>query len=95
MPDEEVYAFVNDLDRPISSYLYGRRMYETMVFWETASTEAEPTRLRALALTESDLDARRGAILVRHGEGDKRREVGMDSWAWDQVESWRADRTSA
>ena len=37
-PDEEVLAFVNDLERPIRTYLYGRRMYETMVFWETAST---------------------------------------------------------
>jgi integrase len=34
----------------------------------------------ALALTESDLDEARGAILVRHGKGDKRREVGMDQW---------------
>ncbi len=32
----------------------------------------------ALALTEADLDQRRGALLVRHGKGDKRREVGMD-----------------
>jgi dihydrofolate reductase len=38
-PDEEVHAFVNDLERPIGTYLYGRRMYETMRFWETASTE--------------------------------------------------------
>jgi RibD C-terminal domain len=38
MPEEEVHAFVNDLERPIGTYLYGRRMYETMVFWETAST---------------------------------------------------------
>jgi dihydrofolate reductase len=36
-PDDEVHAFVNDLERPIGTYLYGRRMYETMVFWETAS----------------------------------------------------------
>jgi dihydrofolate reductase len=36
-PDEEVHAFVNDLEREIGTYLYGRRMYETMVFWETAS----------------------------------------------------------
>src|SRR6188508_3167691 len=36
-PDEEVHAFVNELERPIGTYLYGRRMYETMVFWETAS----------------------------------------------------------
>jgi dihydrofolate reductase len=44
MPDGEVHAFVNDLERPIGTYLYGRRMYETMVFWETASTQGdEPT----------------------------------------------------
>ena len=41
MPDEELHAFVNDLERPIGTYLYGRRMYETMVFWETASAEAD------------------------------------------------------
>ena len=40
-PDEEVHACANDLERPIGTYLYGRRMYETMVFWETASTEAD------------------------------------------------------
>jgi dihydrofolate reductase len=40
-PDEEVHAFVNDLQRPMGTYLYGRRMYETMVFWETAGTEAD------------------------------------------------------
>jgi integrase len=42
----------------------------------------------ALALTESDLDLRRGAILVRHGKGGKRREVGMDRWAWEQLGPW-------
>jgi dihydrofolate reductase len=35
-PDSEVHAFVNDLERPIGTYLYGRRLYEVMVFWETA-----------------------------------------------------------
>ncbi len=34
-PDEEVFTFVNDLERPIGTYLYGRRMYETMAGWET------------------------------------------------------------
>jgi hypothetical protein len=48
-PDEEVFAVVNDLERPIGTYLYGRRMYETMVFWETASTEAEPAVIRDFA----------------------------------------------
>ncbi|MET0939074.1 MAG: dihydrofolate reductase family protein [Gaiellaceae bacterium] len=33
-PDEEVHAFVNDLERPVGTHLYGRRLYETMVFWE-------------------------------------------------------------
>lgn len=41
VPDEEVHGFVNDLERPIGTYLYGRRMYETMVFWETARAEAD------------------------------------------------------
>jgi dihydrofolate reductase len=40
-PDDEVHAFVNDLERPIGTYLYGRRIYETMVFWETMGTEAD------------------------------------------------------
>jgi dihydrofolate reductase len=35
-PDDEVLSFLNDLERPVGTYLYGRRMYETMVFWETA-----------------------------------------------------------
>jgi dihydrofolate reductase len=40
-PSDEVHAFVNDLERPIGTYLYGRRMYETMVFWETADAEGD------------------------------------------------------
>ena len=42
----------------------------------------------ALALTESDLDPRSGAVLVRAGKGGKRREVGMDRWAWEQLDPW-------
>jgi dihydrofolate reductase len=40
-PDDEVHAFVNDLERTVGTYLYGRRMYETMVYWETLSTGAD------------------------------------------------------
>ena len=41
VPDEEVHTFVNDLERPVGTYLYGRRMYEVMVSWETAHTLAD------------------------------------------------------
>jgi dihydrofolate reductase len=40
-PDEEVHAFVNDLERPIGTYLYGRRLYEVMFYWENAQTLAD------------------------------------------------------
>jgi dihydrofolate reductase len=40
-PSEEVHAFVNQLERSVGTYLYGRRMYETMVSWETAHTRPE------------------------------------------------------
>jgi site-specific recombinase XerD len=42
----------------------------------------------ALALAEVDLDRRRGAVLVRRGKGGRRREVGMDAWAWEELEPW-------
>jgi dihydrofolate reductase len=40
-PDEEVHAFVNDLERPVGTYLYGRRMYQVMRYWETAPTSGD------------------------------------------------------
>jgi dihydrofolate reductase len=49
-PDEEVHAFVNDLERPVGTYLYGRRMYETMVFWERPpDLAAQPWQVREFA----------------------------------------------
>ena len=42
----------------------------------------------ALDLAESDLDRQTGGILIRRGKGGKRREVGMDSWAWQQLDPW-------
>jgi site-specific recombinase XerD len=42
----------------------------------------------ALGLNESDLDHRRGALLVRRGKGGRRREVGMDEWAWEHLQRW-------
>jgi dihydrofolate reductase len=49
-PDDDVFRFINDLERPVGTYLYGRRMYETMVYWETASTDSDqPSVVRDFA----------------------------------------------
>jgi site-specific recombinase XerC len=47
---------------------------------------------QALALTEHDLDRRRGSILVRNGKGGRRCEVSTDEWAWEQLRRWLAAR---
>jgi site-specific recombinase XerD len=77
---------------------------EIIAVMRTAGTGADGVRLRALvvllwraglrigealALAETDLDVRRGAVLVRRGKGDKRREVGMDGWGWEQLAPWQ------
>jgi dihydrofolate reductase len=46
-PDETVHAYVNDLERGVGTYLYGRRMYEVMRYWDTASTDEEEPRVVA------------------------------------------------
>lgn len=48
-PDEEVHAFVNDLERPVGTYLFGRRMYETMAVWETLPLTGQPPAMRDFA----------------------------------------------
>jgi dihydrofolate reductase len=42
-PDEEYFGFINDLERPIGTYLYGRHMYEAMTYWETAPISDRPS----------------------------------------------------
>ena len=83
------------------------RVEEIIAVMRTAGTGRHGARIRALGvilwraglrinealtLAETDLEVRRGAILVRHGKGGKRREVGMDEWAWEHVEPWRVIR---
>ena len=46
----------------------------------------------ALALGERDLDPRRGSLLVRSGKGGRRREIGMDTWGWEQLQPWLVAR---
>ena len=48
----------------------------------------------ALALAETDLDSSRGAVIVRGGKGGRRREVGMDRWAFEQLRPWLELRTT-
>ncbi len=45
VPDDEVHSFINDLERPVAPYLYGRRMYATMVAWDTMNTRADQPRV--------------------------------------------------
>jgi site-specific recombinase XerD len=70
--------------RTVSERADGRRLRALIVLlWRAGLRISE-----ALALHESDLDRERGAVLVRRGKGGKRREVGMDRWAWEQLDSW-------
>lgn len=48
-PDEEVHTFINDLERPVGTYLYGRRMYEVMAAWETVPLADQPGYIRDFA----------------------------------------------
>jgi dihydrofolate reductase len=48
-PDEEVHAFVNELERPVGTHLLGRRMYEVMVYWETIDLTDQPPHIRDFA----------------------------------------------
>ena len=48
-PDEEVHGFVNDRQRPLGTYLYGRRVYEVMLAWETMRLDDEPPVIRDFA----------------------------------------------
>jgi dihydrofolate reductase len=48
-PDAEVHAFVNDLERPVGTYLLGRRMYEVMQVWDTMDVADEPAEMRDYA----------------------------------------------
>jgi hypothetical protein len=73
LDDDQRDAFVRHLDCVSMSQLLGR---------------AGPRISEALALQESDLDKSRGALLVRRGNGGKRREVGRDRWAWEQLDPW-------
>ena len=56
-PDGAVHAFVNELERPVGTYLYGRRMYEVMRFWAAPeASEGQPTHIEEYARIWRDAD---------------------------------------
>jgi site-specific recombinase XerD len=74
--------------RPASDTVHGRRLRGLIVvLWRAGLRIHE-----ALALAEADLDPRRGSLLVRRGNGGRRREVGMDDWGWEQLAPWLKTR---
>jgi site-specific recombinase XerD len=77
---EEIIAVM----RAAGDDAHGRRLRGlSVILWRAGLRIQE-----ALALAESDLDQRRGALLVRRGKGGRRREVGMDPWGWEELQPW-------
>jgi integrase len=81
---EEIIAVM----RTASGCAHGRRLRALIVIMWRAGLRIQ----EALALTEGDLDERRGSLLVRRGKGGRRREVGMDAWGWEQLDPWLETR---
>src|SRR5215218_9275382 len=77
---EEIIAVM----RSAGDRTHGRRLRGLIVITRRAGLRIQ----EALTLAEGDLDRRRGSLLVRRGKGGRRREVGMDSWAWEQLQPW-------
>ena len=77
---EEIIAVM----RAAGDDAYGRRLRELIVILWSAGLRIQD----ALVLAEADLDHRRGALLVRRGKGGRRREVGTDSWGWQELGPW-------
>ena len=77
---EEIIAVM----RAAGDSAHGRRLRGLIVILWRAGLRIQ----EALALAEADLDHARGALLVRHGKGGRRREVGMDAWGWEELQPW-------
>jgi integrase len=74
--------------RAAGETIHGQRLRGLIVVvWRAGQRISE-----ALALAEADLDPRRGAVLMGRGKGGRRREVGMDDRAWEQVQPWLTAR---
>jgi integrase len=83
-PDPPTVEEIVAVMRAAGEDIHGARMRALVVLLSRAGLRIN----EALTLTEHDLDPRLGAILVRHGKGGRRREVGMDTWAWEHLRPW-------
>ena len=77
---EEIIAVM----RAAGDGAHGRRLRGLIVILWRAGLRVQ----EALALTEAELDQRRGSLLVPYGKGGRRREVGMDNWGWQELQPW-------
>ena len=77
---EEIVAVICQADDGIHG---DRALALIIVLWRAGLRIAE-----ALDLREVDLEPARGALLLREGKGGRRREVGMDDWAWERLRPW-------
>jgi integrase len=83
-PDPPTVEEIVAVMRQTGDGVHGARMRAFIVLLWLAGLRIT----EALTVSEHDLDARLGAILVRAGNGGRRREVGMDPWGWDYLRPW-------
>jgi dihydrofolate reductase len=89
-PDEEVHTFVNDLERSVGTYLYGRRMYEVMVAWETMALADQQPFIQDFA--EIWTGGRQDRVLQDAEDGDQRQDADRASL---RPPGGRADESSS
>ena len=83
-PDPPTVEEIVAVMRQAGDGVHGARMRALVVLlWRAGLPINE-----ALTVTEHDLDSRLGAILVRHGKGGRRREVGVEPWGWEHLRPW-------
>jgi site-specific recombinase XerD len=83
-PDPPTVEEIVEVMRQAGDGAHGARLRALVVLLWRAGLRIN----EALTLTEHDLDPRLGAILVRHGKGGRRRQVGMDPWGWEHLRAW-------
>jgi Phage integrase family len=87
-PDPPTVEEIVAVMRQAGDGVHGARMRAFIVLMWRAGLRIN----EALTVTEHDLEPRVGSVLVRHGKGGRRREVGMDPWGWDHLRAWLESR---